>query len=233
MPRHRPRPRTRALLPLAALCAALGSLSNPLLADEAVNDSARQFLEQRLLEQGLQGSVEIAASSARMPACSEPQPFLPRSGQRLLGRVAVGVRCADGQTRYLQAQIGVVGDYVVAARAIAAGETLSADMLEVRQGALERLPRQLISDPLSVVGMQTTRDLDAGSLLQSRSLRAALLVERNARVSVEALGTGFRISRDGVALDAGALGSEIRVRTDGGEILRARIVGRNRLQVAQ
>ena len=230
MPRHRPRTRPRALLPLAALCAALGSLSNPLLADEAVNDSARQFLEQRLLEQGLQGSVEIAASSARMPACSEPQPFLPRSGQRLLGRV---VRCADGQTRYLQAQIGVVGDYVVAARAIAAGETLSADMLEVRQGALERLPRQLISDPLSVVGMQTTRALDAGSLLQSRSLRAALLVERNARVSVEALGTGFRISRDGVALDAGALGSEIRVRTDGGEILRARIVGRNRLQVAQ
>ena len=119
MPRHRPRPRT--LLPLATLCAALGGLSNPLLADDAVNDSARQFLEQRLLEQGLQGSVEIATSSARMPACSEPQPFLPRSGQRLLGRVAVGVRCADGQTRYLQAQIGVVGDYVVAARAIAAG----------------------------------------------------------------------------------------------------------------
>lgn len=119
----------------------------------------------------------------------ECEPYLSSDDSVMRERAAEvidGVRILMHATGAANALVGIednkpeaIAAMRVAARAIAAGETLSADMLEVRQGALERLPRQLVSDPLSVVGMQATRALDAGSLLQSRSLRAALLVERN------------------------------------------------------
>lgn len=232
MPRLSSTRRDRRRLLGRTLCAALLSLTGSALGESPdVAEAARRFLDERLAEQGLQGRIEIPPPPARLPACAQPEIFLPHAGQRLLGRVALGVRCADGQTRYLQAQVSVLGHYVVAARPIAAGETLGADMLELREGPLEKLPRHAVTDPLEIIGRQTTRALPAGSLLQSHTLRAERLVERNARVRIEAAGSGFRISREGTALDHGSQGETIRVRADNGEILRARVIGRNRLQI--
>ena len=232
MPQIRPASGHRRRLLRQALCCALFGLAGSALAMDAdIEEHARRFLDERLAGQGLQGSIELHAPTARWPACPQPEIFLPHPERRLLGRVALGVRCADGQTRYLQAQVSVQGQHVVAARPIAAGETLSADMLELREGPLEKLPRHAVTDPASILGLQATRPLEAGSLLQSHLLRAERLVRRNARVRIEAVGNGFRISREGTALDHGSQGETIRVRTESGEILRARVTGRNRLQI--
>ncbi len=203
---------------------------SPARAEQALAPLIEAFLAERLQEQGLSGHIEVRPGHA-MPPCEAAEPFLPQPGQRLLGQVAVGVRCRGGQTRYLQAQVSVQVDYLVVNRAVAIGETLSAELLEWRQGPLERLPRQLIRDPADALGKQALRPLEPEVPLQPRNLRAPRLVERNARVRVEVQGRGFRISREGVALEPGALGSEIRVRADNGEVLRARVIDRNRLQV--
>lgn len=223
------------LLSPARLCRLLLSLLasvwlSAAQADEWLTQQIEDFLHQQLQAQGLAGTVEVRPGHA-MPPCEAAEPFLPQPGQRLLGQVAVGVRCRGGQTRYLQAQISVLADYLVVNRVVAIGETLQPELLEWRQGPLERLPRQFIQDPADALGKQALRPLEPEVPLQPRNLRAPRLVERNARVSIEVLGRGFHIRREGVALEPGALGSEIRVRADNGEVLRARVIDRNRLQV--
>lgn len=202
------------------------AVASPDLVESRVRDLLSPQLPKR-------GTVIEVQSVGNLPPCENPQPFLPQSGQRLLGRVSVGVRCtgASPQTRYVQATISVSGDYVVARQAIRVGELIEPDMLELRQGRLEHLPRGVLTSTKQAVGLQAGRAFAAGSTLQGNALRRPLLIERNARVILEAQGAGFFIRREAVALDAGGLDSEVRVRANSGEVLRGRVVGVNRLLV--
>lgn len=231
-------PRRRLLrslpAPLRGLSLCLAALllgGQPAVAEEdLVTSRVRDLLIPQLPENA---EIVVQQAAGNLPPCEDPQPFLPQSGQRLLGRVSIGVRCAGTppQTRYLQATISVNGDYLVVRRAIRAGEIVEPDMLELRQGPLERLPRGTLTAPEQAVGLQAGRALSAGSTLQDNALRRPLLVERNARVTLEAQGAGFVIRREAVALEGGSLDSEVRLRADSGEVLRGRVIGANRLTV--
>lgn len=222
------------LVPFRGLALCLSALllwGQPAIAEEdPVASRVRDLLMPQLPENA---EIEVQPAAGNLPPCDDPQPFLPQSGQRLLGRVSVGVRCAGTppQTRYLQATISVNGDYLVARRAIKAGEIVEPDMLELRQGPLERLPRGTLTATEQAVGLQASRALNAGSTLQDNALRRPLLVQRNARVILEAQGSGFVIRREAVALEGGGLDSEVRLRADSGEVLRGRVIGANRLTV--
>lgn len=220
-------------VPLRALLSCLALLlawAGPVVAQELVDSRIRAMLAPQLPANAV---VEVLPAAGRLPPCEDPQAFLPQSGQRLLGRISVGVRCAGTppQTRYVQASISVRGDYLVARRTIQPGELVEPDMLEVREGLLERLPRGILTSMEQAVGQQAARTLVAGSMLRGNALRRPQLVERNARVTLEARGAGFIIRREAVALEGGALDGEIRVRSGSGEVLRGRVVGLNRLQV--
>ncbi|MEE4464422.1 flagellar basal body P-ring formation chaperone FlgA, partial [Azotobacter chroococcum] len=120
--------------------------------------------------------------------------------------------------------------YAVARRTIEPGEIIEPGMLAVRQGQLERLPRNAAISADEVLGMQAARTIAEGSTFQRSALRAPGLIERNAQVVLEARGPGFTVSRKATALDSGSLDALVRVRTEAGEILRGRVIGRNRLQ---
>lgn len=197
-----------------------------------LEDDVQRFLEDSLRAQNTPGEVEVQPLSVAL-SCTNPQPFLSQPQNPLLGRVTVGVRCEGAQTRYLFATIRRQGRYLIAARAIAAGETISADMLAFKEGALESLPRQLLTDEKLAVGLQALRVIPSGGMLLSNYVRERPIVQKGARVTVEARGVGFRIQRDAFALEDGALDHEIRVRTNNGEVLRARVVAPNHLQLLQ
>lgn len=196
----------------------------------------RELILQHLPAGDRQGvRIELERSAAISPDCDDPQPFLPQPNQRLQGRLVVGVHCAGKSysPRYLQVFISILREYVVARRTIKPGEVIEPGMLAIRQGRLERLPRNAATSVEEILGMQATRTLAEGSTLLHSALRAPELIERNAQVVLEARGSGFIISRKATALDSGSLNSEIRVRTEGGDILRGRVIGRNRLQAGQ
>lgn len=218
------------LLSLAGLCLAL-----PTQADDTdlLIERVHAFLYEQASELGEEVSIDVHPPSAHLPACENPQPFLPNAGQKLTGRVSVGVRCGDQgrQVRYMQASIEIVGEQVVARQAIPAGTIIDADMLAIRPSELGRLPRGAITDPEQAIGMQASRPIGKGVTMTENHLRAVTLVERGAKVRIEARGEGFAVSREGEALDNGAMGQEIRVRLGRRETLRARVTGRNRLEV--
>ncbi|MCG6656268.1 flagellar basal body P-ring formation protein FlgA [Halomonas campisalis] len=204
-------------------------LSSTAMADDnaALMQAVHGFLHDRAQALGDEIIVELHPPSARLPACEAPEPFLTRDGELPLGRVSVGVRCgSDGrQVRYLQAEIGVIGHYPVLNRALAAGESVREKDLELREGNLADLPSRALLDGETIVGQVATRPLRAGEPLQEHQFRALPLVERNQRVSIEAHGSGFRISREGQALEPGGLGDRVRVRLSSREVITAEVIG--------
>jgi len=235
MSRHCRAPVQPTRSPLRALLLSLLALLPASLvlaeADPLMESRVHELLVDAAAGAGRQVSVALHPTSAQLPPCTNPQPFLPHPELRVPGRVAVGVRCDGAGSRYLQATVSISADYPVTRRAVAAGEVLTADLLELRHGDLGRLPRQAVLDIGQALGRELTRALPQGSPLPANALRSVPLVSRGARVRVEARASGFVASRDGTALDNGGLGEQIRIRGEGGEIIRARVSGRNLLSV--
>ena len=198
--------------------------------DSATLDAVQAFLVDRASAVGNNVSVTVRPPRAELPACNNPQPFLPNAGTRPVGQISVGVRCNDsGRARYLRAEVRATGRYVEVAERIEAGETVRPRHLREKQGDLSRLPDQVILDPANAIGQEATRPLSKGVKLQGYHLRRPQLVKRGQRVVVEIRGTGFRVSREAQAMEAGGQGESVRVRLDDREILRARVTGRGRL----
>lgn len=202
-------------------------------ADEAMLDSVRQFLEAQARSLGDDVEVTLYPPAARFPACPAPSPFLPRASQPPIGRVSVGVKCGEQgrRTRFLQAEVSVIGAHLETALDIAAGETITRDHLVIRHGDLARLPRQALRDAEQAIGRVAMRPLSGGQVLQGYQLRKPRLVNRGEEVTLEARGSGFRVTRSAEALAPGGRGDRIRVRLDNRDVIDARVIGKRRLVV--
>ncbi|GKW49228.1 flagellar basal body P-ring formation chaperone FlgA [Halomonas sp. NCCP-2165] len=218
------------LLPLALL------LALPAVArgdDAPLLEAVHAFLYEQSRALGDEVMIEVHPPAGRFPACQAPEPFLPGQRELAPGRVSVGVRCGEEgrRVRYLQAELSVFGEYPVAARDLAAGDTLERDDLRLARGDLGRLPRRAVREIEAALGQQLTRPLREGSHLLEAMLRTEPLVERRQRVVVEARGQGFRVTREGEALEAGGRGERVRVRLANREIIEAEVIGDARLAV--
>jgi flagella basal body P-ring formation protein FlgA len=67
--------------------------------------------------------------------------------------------------------------------------------------------------------------------VQSSQLQAPWLIHRNRTVSVEAIGAGFRVTRQGEALQDGALGDTVRVRMSSRSVLTGVVAGNDLVKV--
>lgn len=216
---------------LAILCA------TALVQVKADDDNLLQLVHQFLYEEtqalGEEVVIDLRPPSPHLPECVQPKPFLPNANQAPLGHVSVGVRCGEDsrQVRYLQAQVDVIGDYIVAARDIERGTVITSNMLSKRGGNLGELSAQAITAEEDIVGKITQRPIRSGSAFLAHYLQAPHLVERGQRVTVIAQGSAFRVSREGEALENGALGEQIRVRFGSREIMTARVTDQGILVV--
>tara|TARA_R110002049_G_scaffold20175_1_gene74476 strand:- start:1698 stop:2384 length:687 start_codon:yes stop_codon:yes gene_type:complete len=201
--------------------------------DDSLLQQVHQFLYQETQALGEEVVIDLRPPSPHLPECIQPEPFLPNANQAPLGRVSVGVRCGENgrQVRYLQAQIDVIGSYVVAARDIERGTLITSNMLSERGGNLGDLSAQALTAEEDIVGKITQRPIRTGSAFLAHYLQAPDLVERGQRVTVVAQGSAFRVSREGEALENGALGEQVRVRFGSREIMTARVTDRGVLVV--
>ncbi|TDO16769.1 MULTISPECIES: flagellar basal body P-ring formation chaperone FlgA [Halomonas] len=235
-PAQRPTRHLACMLAMAFLLLAAPSQAAP----DAMLESIHAFLHEQVMASGDVAAsgdevvIEIHPPRARLSSCEQPDPFLPHaSSTRLMGRVSVGVRCGDQgrQVRYLQADIHIMGSYVVMAQDVDVGQTIRPEHLAEQQGSLDRLPQHTVLDPGQAVGQQASRPLAAGTTLQDHHLRPRQLVKRGQRVLIEVRGQGFRISRQAEALESGGQGDNIRVRLPDRRLLEARVIDEGRLTV--
>ena len=200
---------------------ALGSThekQDPLLIQEAVV----HFLRNQ--SAGLPGQVEIApgAVDARinLPACAALEPALP-SGSRPWGNTTVIVNCTVPHpwTIYVRATVKVIADYLVSARPLTQGQTLTAADVTTRRGDLTQLPPGIVTDVNQAFGKTMAGSIPFGSPLRQDMLRAQAAVRVNQNVKLVSHGRGFSVSAEGKALGNALEGQLVQVRSASGPVI--------------
>jgi flagellar basal body P-ring formation protein FlgA len=200
---------------------------------EAIHAAALTFLQQQ--SAGLPGRVTVTVSPVfprGLAACTQLEPFMP-PGARTWGRTTVGVRCVGAKpwTLYVAARVAVDITYYTAARQIEPGQMLSVSDLVPREGDLATLPRTVITDPSQANGALALLRITAGLPLRTDMLRSASSVVIGQTVKVVAEGANFTISAVGSALNTAAPGQQVRVRTEGGQIITGVVKDAGTVQV--
>lgn len=221
-------PNTKAAV--LVLAAAL-ALPQQAMGQEAAQDPAAVVAEVEAFlineAQDLPGTPRVVVTPPRIgrqPACE--QFDLSLSNPQLRSRMSVTVRCLAPQpwTLYVQATVEVQGSYYVTRRNINVGEPLSFEDLQAREGDLLRLARGVILDPAQAVGYIALQRIPAGTPIRASSLRAPDSIVRGQPVKTEVRGIGFVATGEGVALEDGAPGTLIQVRTSSGQVVSGTVV---------
>lgn len=157
-------------------------------------------------------------SRVALAACPALDFFLP-PGARVWGQTAVGVRCggATPWSLYVTAHVTVTGNYVVLARALGQGHTLTEADLALQNGDLTQLPAGIVTEPGQAIGKVMGVSLAAGQPVSRELLRAQVVVLQGQSVLLHSSGTGFRVTAEGKALNNAQDGQIARVRTASGQ----------------
>lgn len=233
---HAPPPSSAWLL---SVCILASLFLSPLGAHAQTGDNAR--LEQLAREfvtpvmtgaSAADGAVlrpEIVIGSLdsrlRLAPCDKVEPHLP-AGTRLWGRSRIGLRCAQGVTRwnvYLPVTVKAFGPAWVLKRPVASGATLTEEDAERADTDWAEHPSTVLADPALWVGRQASFNLQPGQALRQHMVRAAPVFAAGALVKVASGGAGFQVVVTGEAMAPGLPGQTTRVRLPGGRVVSGQV----------
>lgn len=186
----------------------------------------RQQVEQFLLSQSasLPGKVSVSAMAIdprlKLVSCDNLQMSLP-TGSRIWGRTSVGVRCNAPQvwTLYVQANVQVMAEYLIAAGPLAQGHIITEQDLIKGQGDLAKLPPGVFTEAGQAVGRAVYVPLSAGTVLRQEMLRVLPVVQQGQKVVLNTIGDGFRVSAEGTALSNAGEGQRVKVKMGNGQVV--------------
>ena len=187
-----------------------------------VKRAVEEFL--RIQVAGLPGeasfSVGAVDANNQLAPCSGFDVSLP-PGARLWGRCNVAVRCLGepGWSVFVPVHVKVVGDYLVTARPLAQGQSLTALDLARQRGDLSNLPAGILTDEQQALGRSARLSIAAGRPLRGDMLQQPLVVQQNQTVKVVTGGPGFQVANEGRALNNGLAGQVVQVRLGNGQVV--------------
>jgi flagellar basal body P-ring formation protein FlgA len=152
-------------------------------------------------------------SRLRLRKCSIPlKAFLPE-GSRDLGRITVGVKCADDKpwSLYVPVTIRIFKQVVVTKRTLQRGAVLTGSDIKLASNDLADLNRGYFEDISQNLGMKLKRRLSAGEPLTPSMLEQPQIITRGQRVNILAVTGEMVVRSTGKAMDHGAAGDRIGV----------------------
>jgi flagella basal body P-ring formation protein FlgA len=198
-----------ASAPSAPASEALQSLAD-------IQASARAYaLEQEgAAGRALEVTVGRLDPRLRLVRCATPLVASRSPGARDIGHTTVNVRCESDNRWSIFVPLTVREriDVLVAARALAAGDVLSATDVTLAPTWVMRSPDRYLTDPGSAIGQVLRRPLAAGAPLSSQSLRNQRTVRRGSIITLAFDDGPVTIRVSGTALQDGAVGERIQVR---------------------
>jgi len=209
----------RDVLPGSILLAAI---SGPALAldsntQTAIRDTIQNYLTQEVVSRyKTQPEVTVRRLDPRLQlkACNEPLTASVRRGSKLAGITTVAVSCA-GQNNwkiYVQAEVKVLLDIVVADAMLERGQVISEGDLAIEPHDIGNLPQGYFDDTGKVAGMITRRVVKPGDLINSNMLKQAYMVKRGESVSLVVKTPGLQVRMKGKALGNATRGNTVRVK---------------------
>lgn len=142
-------------------------------------------------------------------------------GTRAWGRGHVIVRCLGeaGWRVYVPVHVRVKGDYLIAARPIAQGQTIAADDLGTQTGDLSELPPNILTDATLAIGKTASSAIPAGRPLRADLLKSPLVIRQGQTVKVVSRGPGFAVANEGRAITNAREGEVAQVRLGNGQVV--------------
>ncbi|MCB1955016.1 MAG: flagellar basal body P-ring formation protein FlgA [Rhodocyclaceae bacterium] len=210
------------LLPTLLLMALLPGPTEARQPPEPVKALVSRYLAERTA--GLAGEIHISVDDLdpnnHLPPCSALAAFLPE-GQRAWGNTTVGVSCQEPApwTAYLTARVEVIGDYLVLARPLRAGQVVGPDDLSWQRGDLTSEGLDALTDATQAVGHPARIAVASGQPLKRAMLHLPPVVQRGQVVRVVTQGSGFSVSNEGKAMNSAGVGESVRVRLQKGRIV--------------
>lgn len=185
--------------------------------------AVEQFVQQKTADSPNEISVTVTRpdSRLRLNKCDNLETRLP-SGNRLWGRASVAVHCTAPSpwSLYVPVMVRVSGSALIAARAIASGQTLEAQDVQLQIRDLTQSPGGVLIDPHQAIGKTTASSIKAGDLLRPEQLRSPLAIKQGQQVILVAQGAGFKVSSEGQAMGNAAVGQVVSVKTRSGQIIK-------------
>lgn len=218
---------------LAASLGAAACLAGPPDGGDA-RAVVEQFLKARTAGLPGQARIRVTLPGSALPACEALEAFLP-NGASAWGRVSVGLRCQGERpwTRFVQAHVAIEGRYLVAARAIEAGQPLGAGDVAARTGDLTALPKSVLIDPAELKGMVVANRVAAGAPLRREQLRGTVVIQQGQTVQVVAGGAGFTVSTEARALNRAEIGATVQAKTRDGRLVSGVADEEGQIRLAQ
>jgi flagella basal body P-ring formation protein FlgA len=187
--------------------------SQPLDSIIAVAASAS---EKRALEHGYDNvSVEVRSldQRLRLHPCQNPlTSFIPQASN-VLGSVSVGVECAGNKpwTIYVRTHVSAQQAVPVLARPLARNTVITEADIKMVNQPINSAANGVIFNPLHIIGMELTRQLDAGSTFRVSHLRRPKVIKRGQNVTLVTGLDGLEVRIQGKALRDAASGERISV----------------------
>ena len=174
------------------------------------------------------------AQTSKARRCRQLTAFDP-PGAKFARRGYVGVRCATTPIwrMWIPVHIQRFGALAVSARALARGSIVAAADIKMIEGDIAALPTDAVIDPGRLIGKEVTQTIAAGKSIRIRQLRTPRLIQRGDSVQVVIKGHGYQASSRGVALAAGGLDENVKVRMPSGVVLSGRVSSAGRIAVAR
>jgi flagella basal body P-ring formation protein FlgA len=165
-------------------------------------------------------SIEPVDANLNLPACTEPQAFLPNGG-RLMGKTTVGVKCTapSAWTIYVRATVQVMAEYIAARNPLAQGQTIGPGDIVKMKGDLANLPSGIITEESQAIGRIANMSLTAGAPLRQDALRSNRVVQQGQAVRIVSMGTGFQITTEGRAMTNASEGQMAQAKTASGQVI--------------
>ena len=185
---------------------------------------------------GSPGKVEITAhpidKNLKLSYCPSPQVFFP-SNSKAWGKTTVGIQCGlpTPWNIYVEANVSIMGDYVVAANNLTQGQSLTSSDLILQKGDLTTLPTGFFTDTSVAVGRVARVSLASGSVMKQEMLKMPVVIVQGQNVRVNGVGQGFSVSTEGQALTNAAEGDLVKVRVQNGTIISGTAKNNGQIEV--
>lgn len=188
-----------------------------------VKKAVEEFL--RVQTQGLPGQVGFTVQGLdpdnHLTPCAVPVEVTLPPGARSWGRTHLGVRCpvGGGWSAFVSVHVRVLADYLVTARPLAQGQTLTEADIARQSGDLSTLPIGTLTETQQAVGRTAGLSIAAGQPLRADLLRAPTVIRQNQTVRVVSRGAGFQVTNEGRALANAAEGQVVQARLHNGQVI--------------
>jgi flagella basal body P-ring formation protein FlgA len=201
-------------------------------AQQLANDAARNAFGDRLpvRVEVIPGSLDPRLNLA---PCQKVDIFMP-AGQRAWGRTRIGLKCLQGPVAWnvtLPLTVRLWAPALVAVNPLPAGTVLSQQHLRLAEvDWAERDSPVLFTEP-QALGRTLGIPVTAGAPLRQEHLRKRQWFDVGDTVRIHAVGSGFTVQGEGVALTPGIEGQSVRLRTESGRMITGTAIGQRLAEV--